>query len=109
MSGELRNRVEFLTPLRTDDEAGGAAVAWNVGADCWAEVERLASTRDFAGDRDNRLRRIAVTMRFTQEAVFGARLRFQGADYEIVSIESADGRLGGRDRRLTLICEEVLS
>ncbi len=105
MIGELRHKIEWLNPARTNDEAGGAAIAWTSGGELWAGVERLTSTRDFAGDRENRLKRIAVTIRYSAEISLGGRLRFAGDDFEIVSIESEDGR----DKRLTLICEEVLS
>ena len=105
MIGELRHKIELLTASRVDDEAGGASISWVSGGDLWAAVERLSSTRDFAGDRENRLKRIAVTMRQSAAITLGGRLMFSGETYEIVSIESDDGR----DRRLTLICEEVLS
>ena len=104
MIGELRHKIERLTPARTEDEAGGAAIDWISGGELWAAVERLTSTRDFAGDRENRLKRIAVTVR-AGAFDLGTRLVFSGEIYEIVSIESDDGR----DKRLTLICEEVKS
>lgn len=105
MIGALRHKIVLLDVSRTDDEAGGASLFWAPGAEVWAAVERLASTRDFAGDRENRLKRIAVTIRYSAAMSLGQRLTFEGVTYETVSIESDDGR----DKRLTLICEEVLS
>ncbi|GJL92774.1 head-tail adaptor protein [Hyphococcus sp.] len=105
MISELRHKVELLTASRSSDEAGGASIEWVSGGDTWAAVTRLTSTRDFAGDRENRLKRIAVTIRQSGSITLGGRLNFSGEAYEIVSIESDDGR----DKRLTLICEEVLS
>jgi head-tail adaptor len=104
VTGSLRHKVELLAAARTADEAGGASIAWSADAEIWARVERLTSTRDFSGDRDNRLKRIAVTVRWRAGLSLGARVRFEDADYEIVSIESDDGR----ERRVTLVCEEVL-
>ncbi len=104
MIGDLRHKIELQTPSRTEDEAGGASIDWISGGELWAAVERLTSTRDFAGDRDNRLKRIAVTVR-AGAFDLGGRLVFSGETYEIVSIESDDAR----DKRLTLICEEVLT
>ena len=104
MIGALRHKIELLTLARVDDEAGGASLAWNAGAELWADVERLSSTRDFTGDRDNRLKRIAATIRFRADIALGQRLIFAGETYETVSIESEDGR----EKRLTLICEEVV-
>jgi len=103
--GALRHKVILLDASRSEDEAGGASLFWAPGAELWAAVERLASTRDFAGDRENRLKRIAVTIRYRAGIALGQRLTFEGETFETVSIESDDGR----DKRLTLICEEVLS
>ena len=104
MIGALRNRIEILTPSRIADGAGGAAVDWLAGPSLWAAVERLASTRDFSGDRTRRLRRLAATVRYRNDIALGDRLRFDGAVYDITSIED-----GPDDRRLTLVCEEAAS
>lgn len=105
MIGALRHKIELLTASRIEDEAGGASLVWAPGPDLWARVERLTSTRDFAGDRENRLKRIAVTIRFRSDVTLGQRLRFDSETYETVSMESDDAG----EKRLTLVCEEVLS
>lgn len=103
MIGALRHKVELQTPLRVDDEAGGASLVWTPGPERWARVERLTSTIDVAGDRNRRLRRIAATVRRGDDLALGWRLLFNGEPYEVVSIESDDPAA----TRLTLICEEV--
>ena len=105
MIGALRHKIELLTPSRIDDGAGGAAIAWLPGPELWARVERLTSTRDFAGDRNNRLQRIAASIRYRTDIVLGQQLKFDNDNFEVVSIESEDDQ----DRRLTLICEEAPS
>ena len=104
MIGALRNRVDLLTPSRLPDNGGGARVDWLAGPALWAQVDRLSSTRDFSGDRERRLRRIAATVRYRNDIALGDRLRFDGAVYDIVSIED-----GADDRRLVLVCEETVS
>lgn len=105
MIGAMRHRIEMLTPSRIDDEAGGAAIVWLPGPELWARVERLTSTRDFAGDRNTRLRRLSATIRFRNDIALGQQVRFEHDNYEVVSIESDDDQ----GRRLTLICEETAS
>lgn len=103
MIGLLRKRIDILEASRTPDEAGGASLSWTPIETVWAGLERLSSTRDFAGDRAAHLRRIAATIRFRDGIALGARVRFEAVDYEIVSIES----VGDKDRKLVLVCEEV--
>ncbi|MGE0409795.1 MAG: head-tail adaptor protein [Amphiplicatus sp.] len=105
MIGQLRKRIEILAPARAPDEAGGASLLWTSVETVWAGLERLASARDFSGDRAGHLRRLAATIRFRDGIGLGARLRFDNVDYEIVSIES----LGDKERFLVLTCEEALS
>ena len=103
MIGALRNKLQLLNAERVGDGGGGAGIIWVPGPEIWAAIERLPSTRDFAGDRDNRLRRIAATIRFQADVTLGARVLFDDVSFEVASIE--DDQPG---RRLTLICEEVL-
>lgn len=105
MIGALKHQVDRLEGAFSDDGGGGVATTFTVRETVWAGVERLTSTRNFAGDKRQRLRRLAVTIRFVADVDLGDRIRFQNADYEVVSIEDGDTK----DRRLTLICEEALS
>lgn len=101
----MRHRLELLAPLREEDGAGGATLSWSSVETVWAGLERLASTRDFTGDRARRLRRVSATIRWRSDVAPGGRVRFEGRDYDIVSVEAGDGP----ERFLTLICEEALS
>ena len=105
MIGALRHQVELLQGTRTQDGGGGAALVWTVSATLWADVERLSSTPDFAGDRNVRLARREAVVRRRSDLAIGGRLRFQGVDYQITSIEDADTR----GTKIALICEEVLT
>jgi len=103
--GVLRNRIELLTFTRFDDDAGGGAVVWLPGPEIWAQVTRLTATRDVAGDRTRRLKRIAAIIRQRSDIALGQQVKFDGDNFEVVSIESDDSRA----RRITLICEEAPS
>ncbi len=104
MIGALRHKIEMLTATRVDDGGGGASVVWLPGPEFWARVEKLTSVRDFSGDRANRLKRIAATIRHRTDVILGQQLRFDNDAYEVVSIED-----DGDGRRMTLVCEEVRS
>lgn len=103
MIGQLRHRVEIRTRTLSPDGAGGAASSWMTLETAWAGLTFLASARSTEGGRDNRLKRIAATLRFRNSVKPGQRLRFNEADYDILSIETTDGK----DRFMTLICEEI--
>lgn len=102
MIGALRHKIELLTPARVNDAGGGASIVWLPGPEIWARIERLTSTQDFAGDRTNRLKRIAATIRHRTDIVLGQQIRLDVDQFEVVSIED-----DGTARRMTLICEEV--
>lgn len=104
MIGALRHKATLLIAQRAADDGGGGGVTRAPGPVLWAEIERLGATRDFSGDRVNKLRRIAAVIRARRDVDPGMGLRLDGIDYEIVSIED-----DGEGKRQTLICEEILS
>jgi head-tail adaptor len=103
MISALRTRIELLGATETPDDGGGASLAWAPVAILWAGVARLPSMPDFTGDRRRRLKRIKALIRARSDVALGGRIRHDGADYEIVSIEEDDAR----GRRIILACEEV--
>lgn len=105
MIGSFRNRITLLTESRIDDDAGGGDIVWLSGPEIWAEVTLLSSARDVLGERARRLKRIAATIRHRDDVELDNQIRFDNDNYEIVSIENDDEKA----RRLTLICEEVVS
>lgn len=109
MIGTLRQRIDLLARSRLADEAGGASLSFAPLETVWAGLERLPATRDFAGDADRRLRRLSATIRARSDIAPGARLRFEGALYDIVSVEASPLPTAGAERFVTLICEEAPS
>ncbi|MCA8889001.1 MAG: head-tail adaptor protein [Parvularculaceae bacterium] len=103
MIGAFRYQIEILAETRMADEAGGASRAFAPTAQVWAAVELLPSVAAIGDDRARRLRRLSALVRSRMDWAIGGRIRFDGADYEIVSIESDDER----GRRVFLICEEA--
>ncbi|MEZ5920949.1 MAG: head-tail adaptor protein [Parvularculaceae bacterium] len=105
MSGVFRYELDLLAETNAPDGAGGVARSFQPQSTIWAGVEYLPSVNGVSGDARARLKRIKALVRARSDLAIGARVRFQGADFEISSIESDDER----GRRLFLICEEALS
>lgn len=103
MIGRLRHRIEILAMSRTPDEAGGATLAWTPVETLWAGLQHLAASERNSASRIDRLKRVAATVRYRTNLTLGQRVRFADDDYDIVSIETADGAA----RFLTLVCEEA--
>lgn len=104
MIAGFRFQIELLTRTEAPDEAGGAAIAFAPVASLWAAVEQLSSIGVIAGGRARRVRRIKAMVRNRPDFEIGGRIRHDGVDYEITSIESDDER----GRRVFLIGEEAL-
>lgn len=105
MIGQLRHRVDIRTRDLAPDGVGGGTPSWTTLETAWAGLTFLASSRNTQGGRDNRLRRIAATLRFRSNVRPGQRLRVDGTDYDILSMETTDGK----ERFMILICEETPS
>ena len=103
MIGGFRYQIDLLARSEAPDDAGGVAASYAPAASVWAAVDILPAVPAPAGARTMRLKRIKALVRSRADFVIGARVRFQGDDYEIVSIESDDAR----GRRVFLIGEET--
>lgn len=103
MSAFLGRRVGLWAEHRAADEGGGAGRVWAEFATVWAAVARLPSVRDFGGDKNTFLRRAAATIRKRIDIDVGQRFYWDGAFFDIVSIEADDPR----EKRLVLIGEEA--
>jgi head-tail adaptor len=100
---DIRHLVSIHARIRSGDGLGGASSDWIRVDDQWAGVTHLSSMRAEDGAREP-LRRIAVSVRNRSTIRLGRRVRFEDADFDIVSIETAGPR---DDRYLRLICEEA--
>lgn len=103
MTHYLRKRIELLAPARIADEAGGASEVFAPVEPAWAEIAQLSSVRNLAGGGKTPLRRLVAHIRWRAGPEPGWRVRASGTDYEITSIEISDGK----ERFMTLVCEEV--
>lgn len=102
MIGAFRHRVTLMARSETPDGAGGVLTAFTASPPQWARVELAPTLVNPDGGR--RIRRLRVRLRTENPAPIGGRLLFDGALYDIVSIETDDAR----GRRRVLACEEVL-
>lgn len=104
MIAGFRRRIEVLAETLIPDSGGGAAREFAVVATPWAAVETISTIGPVIGGRARRLRRLKILIRSRPDLAVGGRIRFEGADYDIVSIESDDDR----GRRVFLLCEEAV-
>lgn len=105
MIGGFRYQIELLARSAAPDEAGGVAALYAPTISVWAAVDLLPTIGVVSGDRGRRVRRVKAMVRNRSDFEIGGRIRFDGVDYEITSIESDDER----GRRVFLIGEEALS
>jgi head-tail adaptor len=105
MIASLRYQIELFTLSREPDEAGGARLVENAATAIWAAVERLPAAASSTAGEPVRLKRVKALIRARAGADIGARFRFDGVTYEVVSVETDDDR----GRRVFLIGEEILA
>lgn len=103
MIAGFRYQIELLARNAVADEAGGFSVAYAPVTAIWAGVDELPAVSVGDGGRTRKARRIKALIRSRNDTPIGARIRFDGVDYDVVSIESDDER----GRRVFLICEEA--
>lgn len=99
--GALDRRVRIEAPVRTDDGAGGAAVAWATVATVWAQVEAVSAVER---DRSGRLDGVAthrVTIRARDGVASGQRLVLGGRSLTVLATRPA-----GRGDRFTVLDAE---
>ncbi len=100
--GELRHRLTIEQPTRTDDEGGGAALAWFPFAHVWGAVEAISGSEKLRSDRMSGVVACTITIRNIDGITPSMRFRRDEDVYEIVSILDRDGR----KRFLTCKCEQ---
>ncbi|MEL6111215.1 MAG: head-tail adaptor protein [Pseudomonadota bacterium] len=105
MIGPLRHKLERLTATRHPDGGGGASLTWDSEGELWARIDQLTPIRDLTGDRRSFLKRLAAEIRPDRFLQAGDRVRYDHTDFEVVSVETLDDR----QRRMILICEEVIA
>lgn len=88
--GWIAHRVTIERPVRTEDGAGGATVAFEPLATVWAAVEPLASAEDGASGRLVSRLRHRVTIRWRDDVTGEMRLVHRGRILRITSLRDAD-------------------
>lgn len=98
----MRARVRLQSPVRVDDEVGGAALSWSDGGSAWALVESLSTSLNANYDRQVSTTRVRMTLRARDDVRAGWRLVWGVRTFRILGVECDGGA------RLSLNCEEEI-
>lgn len=93
LAGRLDREVDILESAGSQDDTGDDRRTWSVVATIWAEKQDLAGKTFFAARQDNSEITTRFRMRWRTGLSADNRLRYDGVDYEIVSV----AELGRRD------------
>ncbi|MCX5512126.1 head-tail adaptor protein [Kaistia algarum] len=88
--GGLTHRVAIERPVRTEDGAGGASIAFEPFATVWAAIEPLSANEDGASGRLATRVTHRVTIRWRADLTGAMRLRHRGRILRIASLRDAD-------------------
>ena len=100
--GWIAHRVVIERPVRSEDDAGGATIAFETLATVWAAIEPLTAREDPASGRLATRITHRVTIRWRDDVTGAMRLRHRGRILRIASLRDAS-----EDRRfLTIDAEE---
>lgn len=99
--GDLDQRVTIQAQARTDDGAGGAAVAWADIARVWAKVQPLSGKERLEAQQLEAPVMYRVTIRNRADVTADMRILWRGKAMNIRVIPEA----GPRPIYLTLDCE----
>lgn len=101
--GSLRQRVTIEAPIDAPDDLGGFARSFAPLAQVWAKVETARANEQFAEQRLEQSRTLAVTIRWRADVQSQMRFDYRGRKLVIRSVEDSD-----ESRRfLKCLCEEI--
>ncbi len=101
--GEMRHRITFQRPVKTDDGHKGHAVAWQDMVTCWASVEPLSGREYFYSHQIKAEITHRVKIRYRTDITTKMRIKHRDRVLEIESI------LDKKERReeLEIFCREA--
>lgn len=102
MIGRLRERVSLLSPTRSSDAAGGAALSFSEIARVWAEVRSTRVGEAVVSDVLASVTQFVVRIRWRIDVGPGWRIAYGARTLRVVGAQDPDGR----SRWLDLSAEE---
>jgi SPP1 family predicted phage head-tail adaptor len=101
-SNRMRHRIEILEKSVTQNATGEEVITWNGFGDYWASVEPIRG-REFTEMRQAQAEiSTRIRMRYTEVILPTMRVRYDGRNFEIVSII----HVNEQQRELQLMCSE---
>ena len=93
-AGELRERIQFQRPVRTNDR-GFASIVWTNAFSVWASTPVLNGVNDLTQDRRGAKLQIDFDTRYRDDITSDMRALWNGQTFEVTDLlpNAAFGRL----------------
>lgn len=93
--GELKDRIALLTRRTGQDSQGNATESWDELASVYAQARDLSGREFFAAAQHQMENVMNFKIRWRTGLNTGMRVRYEGADYEIIQINHLGNRRRG--------------
>lgn len=104
-AGSLRHSVVFEDQVETRDDFGQLQNSWTRAFSARVNIEPLRGDEFMDAQQTNARLTHRVVMRYRPDVTHTQRIAFKGRYFNINSIRNFQER----DRKLTLMCEEIVS
>ncbi len=93
--GELRDPIQLLAPISSQDAQGNTVRRWQVVAETKAQARDLSGREFFAAAQHQMENIMNFKIRWRSGLSCGMRLRYQGALYDVLQVNHLNNRRGG--------------
>jgi len=100
--GEMRHRVVFQTPSRSDDGYGGGQITWQDAFSAWVSIEPISGREYYEAMAIQNQITHRIKTRYRSDITPELRIKHGDRIYEIEAVID----IGARHRFLEILCRE---